>query len=236
MPSSRASPRRAQRWAGRHLRESIRAIRRELPSCRSGADPDFRGVWRRCRRCSTPSRHPQPQHRNGAAPLLGRAAQRIRAHARAAGARQAAGHLTKTGIMIGIASGTKKIYEVMRDLRRVECDVLPSGNTYSRRRIICRWIDSSPRTRSASCAKMPCRWVSATASLARSSAALTTPSAKSRTRAPRSCGVRFIAPASASASAFRSGFRAGPSRRRPEPGRHCHSSHPAKSVAPGRRE
>jgi lipoic acid synthetase len=110
--------------------ECIRAVRRELPTCRLEVlIPDFRGVWPALETVldaqpdilnhnteTVPRLYPlaRPQARyERTLELLQRAKQR--------------GAFTKTGLMVGLGETDDEIEAVMRDLRGVDCDVLTLG-------------------------------------------------------------------------------------------------------------
>jgi lipoic acid synthetase len=110
--------------------ECIRAIRREVPSCRVEVlIPDFRGNWDALQLVldarpdilnhnteSVPRLYPvvRPQARYDRTLELLRRAKEQDA-------------FTKSGIMVGIGETDAEIYEVLRDLRGVGCDVLTIG-------------------------------------------------------------------------------------------------------------
>lgn len=110
--------------------ESIRAIRRELPTCRVEVlIPDFRGVWDALQAVLDA----RPDILNHNTETVPRLYSRVRPQARyertlelLQRAKQQ-GAFTKTGLMAGIGERDEEMIEVMRDLRAVDCDVLTIG-------------------------------------------------------------------------------------------------------------
>lgn len=110
--------------------ESIRAIRRELPTCRVEVlIPDFRGVWDALQAVLDAG----PDILNHNTETVPRLYSRVRPQARyertlelLQRAKQQ-GAFTKTGLMAGIGERDEEMLEVMRDLRAVDCDVLTIG-------------------------------------------------------------------------------------------------------------
>jgi len=110
--------------------ESIRAIRRELPTCRVEVlIPDFRGVWDALQTVLDA----RPDILNHNTETVPRLYSRVRPQARyertlelLQRAKQQ-GAFTKTGLMAGIGERDEEMTEVMRDLRAVDCDVLTIG-------------------------------------------------------------------------------------------------------------
>lgn len=110
--------------------ESIRAIRRELPACRVEVlIPDFRGVWSALQAVLDA----QPDILNHNTETVPRLYSRVRPQARYERTLELLqrakrhGAFTKTGLMAGIGERDEEMIDVMRDLRRVDCDVLTIG-------------------------------------------------------------------------------------------------------------
>ena len=110
--------------------ESIRAIRRELPSCRVEVlIPDFRGVWEALD-VVIEARPDILNHNTESVPRLYsvvRPQARYERTLELLRRSKAAGMFTKTGIMLGLGETDDELIEVLRDLRRVDCDVLTLG-------------------------------------------------------------------------------------------------------------
>ena len=110
--------------------ECIRAIRRELPTCRVEVlIPDFRGDWDALQLVLDA----QPDilgHNTETVPRLYGVVRPQAKYERTLELLDCAkrqGAFTKSGIMVGIGETDDEIREVMRDLRAVECDVLTVG-------------------------------------------------------------------------------------------------------------
>ena len=110
--------------------ESIRAIRRELPTCRVEVlIPDFRGVWEALD-VVIEARPDILNHNTESVPRLYsvvRPQARYERTLELLRRSKAAGMFTKTGIMLGLGETDDELIEVLRDLRRVDCDVLTLG-------------------------------------------------------------------------------------------------------------
>ena len=110
--------------------ESIRAVRRELPSCRIEVlIPDFRGVWEALQ-LVLDARPDILNHNTETVPRLYALARPQARYERSLELLRRAkdqGAFTKTGIMVGLGETDDEILAVMRDLRKVDCDVLTIG-------------------------------------------------------------------------------------------------------------
>ena len=110
--------------------ESIRAIRRELPSCRIEVlIPDFRGVWEALD-VVIEARPDILNHNTESVPRLYsvvRPQARYERTLELLRRSKAAGMFTKTGIMLGLGETDDELIEALRDLRGVDCDVLTLG-------------------------------------------------------------------------------------------------------------
>ncbi|MFQ5601031.1 MAG: lipoyl synthase [Candidatus Krumholzibacteriia bacterium] len=108
----------------------IRAIRRELPTCRVEVlIPDFQGSWDALQMVL----EAEPEILNHNTETVPRLYRRVRPQAKyertlelLRRAKQR-GAFTKSGIMIGIGETDEEIVDVMRDLRSVHCNVLTIG-------------------------------------------------------------------------------------------------------------
>jgi lipoic acid synthetase len=110
--------------------ESIRAIRRALPSCRVEVlIPDFRGVWEALEVVI----EARPDILNHNTETVPRLYATVRPQARYERTLEllrrakSAGMFTKTGIMLGLGETDDELLDVLRDLRAVDCDVLTLG-------------------------------------------------------------------------------------------------------------
>ena len=110
--------------------ECVREIRRELPTCRIEVlIPDFRGEWSALQTVIDAG----PDILNHNTETVPRLYSIVRPQAKYERSlellRRAKeqGAFTKTGIMIGIGERDDEVYDVMRDLRAVKCDVLTIG-------------------------------------------------------------------------------------------------------------
>jgi lipoic acid synthetase len=110
--------------------ESIRAIRRALPSCRVEVlIPDFRGVWEALEVVI----EARPDILNHNTETVPRLYATVRPQARYERSLEllrrakSAGMFTKTGIMLGLGETDDELLDVLRDLRAVDCDVLTLG-------------------------------------------------------------------------------------------------------------
>ena len=110
--------------------ECVRAIRRELPSCRVEVlIPDFRGDWGALQ-LLLDARPDILGHNTETVPRLYPVARPQAKYERTLELLRYAKHqgaFTKSGIMVGIGETDGEILEVMRDLRAVDCDVLTIG-------------------------------------------------------------------------------------------------------------
>ncbi len=110
--------------------ECIREVRRELPACRVEVlIPDFRGEWSALQTVID-ARPDIVNHNTETVPRLYSVVRPQAKYERSLELLRRAkdqGAFTKTGIMIGIGERDEEVYEVMRDLRTVECDVLTIG-------------------------------------------------------------------------------------------------------------
>jgi len=110
--------------------ESIRAIRRELPTCRIEVlIPDFRGAWEALD-VVVEARPDILNHNTESVPRLYslvRPQARYERTLELLRRSKAAGMFTKTGIMLGLGETADEVMNVLRDLRTVDCDVLTIG-------------------------------------------------------------------------------------------------------------
>ena len=110
--------------------ECIRAVRRELPSCRVEVlIPDFRGNWDALQ-LVLDARPDILNHNTESVPRLYTVVRPQAKYERSLELLRRAkeqGAFTKSGIMVGIGETDGEIYEVLRDLRAVDCDVLTIG-------------------------------------------------------------------------------------------------------------
>jgi len=110
--------------------ECIRAVRRELPTCRVEVlIPDFRGVWSALQTVLD-ARPDILNHNIETVPRMyatvrpqGKYERTLELLRRA----KEFGAFTKSGLMIGIGESDDEVVAVMRDLRAVGCDVLTIG-------------------------------------------------------------------------------------------------------------
>ena len=117
---------------GRIFAETIRAVRRRLPSCRVEVlIPDFKGNWDALAEVVAA----QPDVLNHNLESIARLYYKVRPQAKYERSLELLGQVkqldstmrTKSGVMVGLGEQMDEMLATMRDLRRVDCDVLTIG-------------------------------------------------------------------------------------------------------------
>ena len=117
---------------GHMFAETIRAVRRRLPSCRVEVlIPDFKGNWDALAEVVAA----RPDVLNHNLESIPRLYYKVRPQAKYERSLELLGHVkqldptmrTKSGVMVGLGEEMDEMLVTMRDLRRVDCDVLTIG-------------------------------------------------------------------------------------------------------------
>jgi lipoic acid synthetase len=117
---------------GHIFAETIRAVRRRLPSCRVEVlVPDFKGNWDALAEVVTA----QPDVLNHNVESIARLYDTVRPQAKYERSLELLSHSkrlaptmrTKSGVMVGLGEEMDEMLATMRDLRRVDCDILTIG-------------------------------------------------------------------------------------------------------------